>query len=322
MGMTLVTGATGYLGRHLIDSLVADGLPVRALVYSEWKAEPLVEQGAEVVFGDVTEPETLIDCVAGGDVDTVFHLVGGGHDGRADPFLINTEGTRNVLDACRQERLRAFVYVSSSSVYGRQSDPVDETTPPAPRCDYPQSKLDAENLLLAAARETGFPAMIARMAGIYGPEAPMLGTDLVQRGRLRITGDGRNAISVLHVEDAVQALRAMAARGRPGQIYCLGDDEPVPALAFHSHFAQLLGAPPIRTTSLRKVRAILGVLAILSKLVGSGPPLTKAVIEMSTLNVMMRNGRMRDELGVELRYPTYREGLAHCADVVLAEEEE
>jgi len=320
MGLVLVTGGTGYLGRYLIDSLLADGVPVRALVYSEWKGEELAERGVEVVFGDVTEPETLVGIADG--VEVVFHLVGGGNDGRVDPFLINTQGARYMLQACRTAGLRAFVYVSSSSVYGRQSGPVDEETPPSPRFDYPQSKLEAENLLLAAAREDGFPAMVARMAGIYGPAAPMLGTKLARRGQLRITGDGGNFISLIHVEDAVQGLRAMAGRGRPGQVYCLGDDEPIPLYTFHNHFAQLIGAPPARPISLRWVRAVIGISGFLARLVGRRPPLTKALIEMSTLDVRMKNTRMRDELGVKLCYPTYREGLAHCAVMVVDEEEE
>ena len=61
MGLTLVTGGTGYLGQRLIDSLLADGALLRALVYSDWKGEELEEKGVEVVYGDVTEAETLID---------------------------------------------------------------------------------------------------------------------------------------------------------------------------------------------------------------------------------------------------------------------
>jgi hypothetical protein len=64
------------------------------------------------------------------------------------------------------------------------------------------------------------------------------------------------------------------------------------------------------------------VVTCLSRLVGRPSPLTQTLIEMSTLNVMMKNGRLRDELGLELRYPTYSEGLAHCAAMLAAEEEE
>jgi nucleoside-diphosphate-sugar epimerase len=324
MGITLVTGGTGYLGRHLIDSLLEDEVPVRALVYSEWKGEELAERGVEVIFGDVTDPETLDRSALASGVDTVFHLVGGGNDGRVNPHLINTEGTRNLVTAGwpagEPAGLRALLYVSSSSVYGRSAGPVDEETPPAPRIDYSRSKLDAESLLLALAPR--FPVMIARLAGIYGPAAPMLGTKLVRSGQMRITGDGQNSISIIHVEDAVQGLRAMAARGRPGRIYCLGDDEPLPLYLFHNHFAQLIDAPPVRTASLRKVQLMVRVVTFLARLVGRPSPLTQTLIEMSTLNVMMKNGRMRDELGVELRYPAYSEGLAHCAAMLAAEEKE
>jgi nucleoside-diphosphate-sugar epimerase len=321
MGLTLVTGGTGYLGRHLIDSLLTDRVPVRALVYSEWKGEELEGKGVEVIYGDVTDPETLAESGACDGVETVFHLVGGGNEGRLDPFEINTEGTRNMVEACKAAGLRAFVYVSSSTVYHQQQGWVDEETTPTPGLDYPRSKRDAENVLLDAAQELGFPATIARMGGIYGPDAPMLVTDRVRRG-LRITGDGQNVISIIHIEDAVQGLRAMASRGRPGHVYCLCDTEPVPVYSFHNHYAELIGAPQVRTSSLRRARNIIRIVRFLSRLTGRKPILTEAVIAMATLHVMMRNTRMRDELGVELRYPTYREGLAQCAAWAMAEEEE
>jgi nucleoside-diphosphate-sugar epimerase len=296
-GLTLVTGATGYLGRHLIDDLLDDGLPVRALVHSEWKGEELEAQGIQVVYGDVCDPASLSESALCEETETVYHLVGGGNRGEIDPFLINTEGTRNVMDLCR-------------------------AADPAPRFDYPQSKLEAEALLLEAARETGFPAKVVRMAGIYGPEASMLGADLVRQGRLRITGEGQNVISVIHVADAVRGLRAVAERGRVGQIYCLGDNEPVPVYAFHNHLAGLLGAPLVRTTSVRRVQMLVRILNLLSRLVGRRPLALEAIIELATLNVRMRNAKVREELGLELEYPTYREGLAQCADWILSDEEE
>lgn len=321
MGLALVTGATGYLGGHLIDSLLADGVPVRALVRTNWKGEELEARGVEVVYGDVTQLESLVDGEICDGVEVVYHLVGGGNAGRVDPFLINTEGTRNMLTACQSSSLRAFVYVSSSTLYDRQPDWVDEDSDATPRYDYPQSKLDAEELLLEANRESGFPAMIARMAGIYGPDSAMLGTDLVRQGKLRVTGDGQNVVSIIHVEDAVQALRAMVDRGRPGQVYCLGDNEPLPIHTFHSHFAELIGAPPIRTTSVRRVRNIIRLLGFLTRLTGRKPIITEEVIGMATLNVQMKTRRMREELGVDLRFPTYREGLAQCATWASSAEE-
>ena len=114
----------------------------------------------------------------------------------------------------------------------------------------------------------------------------------------------------------------MAERGRAGQIYCLGDDEPVPVYTFHNHLAGLLGARPVRTTSVRQVQVLVHILNFLSRLVGRRPLALEAIIELATLNVRMRNAKVREELGLELEYPTYREGLAQCADWILSDEEE
>jgi nucleoside-diphosphate-sugar epimerase len=318
-GLTLLTGASGYLGGHLLDSLLADGVPLRALVHSESKVDEFTERGVEVVLGDVLDPATLVGIAEG--VETVYHLVGGGTTGTIDPFELNTTGTRHVMEACRGGGLRTFLYVSSSTVYGRQEEPVDETSEVAPRFDYARSKVEAEELLLAAAEE-GFPAKIARLAAVYGPESPMFSIEALQRGNMRLIGEGDNYVSVIYVDDAVRALRALAERGRPGEIVCLSDDEPVQFYTFHNTLAQLLGAPPVERSSLRRVQMIIGMVRFLARITGRRPPLTEAVVEMSTLNVRMRNERMKEELGVELHYPTYRQGLAEVAAYVQAAEEE
>jgi nucleoside-diphosphate-sugar epimerase len=318
-GLTLLTGASGYLGRHLLDSLLADGVPVRVLAHSDWKVEEFAERGVEVVLGDVTDPATLVGIADG--VETAYHLVGGGTTGRVDPFELNTAGTRHMVEACRGAGLRTFLYVSSSTVYGRQAGPVDETSEVAPRFDYARSKVEAEQLLLAAAEE-GFPAKIARLAAVYGPESPMFSVAALKRGNMRLIGEGDNTITVIYIDDAIRALRALAERGRPGEIVCLADDEPVQFYTFHNTLARLLGAPPVEKSSLRRVQVIVGLVRFMARISGRKPPLTEAVVEMSTLNVRMRNERMVEELGVELHYPTYREGLARVAAYVQAAEEE
>jgi nucleoside-diphosphate-sugar epimerase len=167
--------------------------------------------------------------------------------------------------------------------------------------------------------------MVARMAGIYGPDAPMLGIKMVRRGGLNLTGDGLNRISIIHIEDAVRGLRAMADRaaaGHVGEVFCLGDDEPVQTLVFHGHFAELMGASQPRTTSIKRLRFIIGLLKFLSRMVGRKAPLTEAVIEMSTLEVKMKNDRMKNVLGIELLYPTYRQGLAQVVESLQIDEEE
>lgn len=321
-GYTLVTGATGYLGRYLIASLLDDGVRVRALVRTEWKGEELAKRGIQVVHGDIVDLESLSESGICEGVGTVYHLVGGGNRGEIDPFVINTEGTRNLMQVCQAGHIHSFVYVSSSTVYGRQSSWVDEETDPSPSFDYSQSKRDAEEILLEASRDTGFPAKVVRMAGIYGPDASMLGVELVRRGKLRITGDGQNTISVIHVADAVRGLRAVAERGRSGEIYCLGDDEPVPVYTFHNHFAGLMSAPPVRTESVKRVRLMVSVFNFTSRLTGRRPLSLEAIIELNTLNVRMRNNKVRAELGLAFDYPTYREGLAACAEGILSDEEE
>ncbi|MGI8809441.1 MAG: NAD-dependent epimerase/dehydratase family protein [Acidimicrobiales bacterium] len=222
--MILVTGGSGFIGRHLVAALATEGEKVRVLVRSDAGARRMPE-GAEVVRGDVGDIDSLRRAAAGADV--VFHLAGGYRADGPELHAAHVTGTANLLSVL--EPGTRVVHVSSTSVYGwDQSWPADHATPPHPISPYGQAKLAAERLVSAW---TGGPTVIARPTITYGPgdERGMLprAVKLMARGMRWFPGDGRNRIHLVHVDDLVRGLTRLADRGDGVYLFCGPEAAPV-----------------------------------------------------------------------------------------------
>lgn len=181
-------------------------------------------------------------------------------------------------------------YLSTTGVYGdRQSGWVNEDTPLDPAVARSHRRAKAEAAWRAFAEETGLPLHIFRLAGIYGPGRNQVQSVMAGTAK-RIVKEGQ-IFSRIHVDDIAAVLEASMAKPRPGAVYNVCDDEPAPAHEVVAYAAALLGreAPP----------AIPFEEADLS-------PMARSFYMASR---RVSNARMRDELGVRLQYPTYREGL-------------
>ena len=173
----LVTGATGFLGSHIVESLMRHGHDVRALARRTSNLDHLEATGAEIAFGDVGDYDGLLNAARG--VDVVIHsaaIVMPGW-GRWDDYEnANVKGTRNALDACIEAGIKRFVYVSSGTVVGKAGcadTPADESIESDLKCTpdtyYDYAKLLAENLALDYHRGGKIEVTVVRPAMIYGP---------------------------------------------------------------------------------------------------------------------------------------------------------
>lgn len=215
---TLVTGASGLLGRALVERLRVGGEEVRVLVR---RPSPHLEglSGVQVVYGDLGDPEAVDRAVAG--VRLVYHA-GATMRGRWAEFEAGTvRGTSNVVDACLKHGVERLVHVSSLSVLDYATPAaravVDENAPvepfPEKRGSYTRAKLLAERIVVDAFRQRGLRAVVVRPGQIIGPgyeTASPYGT-IALAGRWIAIGSGRLKLPLVHVNDVVDGLLAAAA---------------------------------------------------------------------------------------------------------------
>ena len=224
----LLTGGSGFLGSWVAEQLAAEGHAVRALVRPTSDKRALEKlTGVEFAFGAVEDRPSLTAAVAG--VEAIVHVAGIVKARRpADFFAVNTQGTKNLLDAAlARGGIRRFVYVSSLAAMGPSKDgtPVHEDAEPNPVTHYGRSKLEAERAVLEAGSR--MPVTVIRPPMIYGPRdrETLAFFTSINNGVLPMMGDGGNTLSIIYVEDCAAAVvRAVTAEGAPsGKAYFVED---------------------------------------------------------------------------------------------------
>jgi nucleoside-diphosphate-sugar epimerase len=245
-----VTGGSGFIGGRLVERLVADGRPVRALARSEASAERVASLGAEPVQGDIGDRGSLADAASGCDV--AFHLAAQlGEWGPWEDFERgNVEGTRNVLGACAEAGVRRFVHCGTEAALmaGEPLVNVDETAPlrPDSRAPYPATKAKAEQAVRDANRE-GFETVVVRPRFVWGKGDTTLLPEMVatvEAGKWAWVGGGGNVTDTTHVDNVVEGLVLAAEKGAPGEAYFVTDGEPVVFREFVSALLETQGVEP------------------------------------------------------------------------------
>src|SRR6185295_5498225 len=209
----LLTGGSGFLGSFVAEQLAGEGHIVRALVRPRSERK-LLEQIArlELAPGAIEDRASLDAAVKG--VDAVVHVAGIVKARRpADFFEVNTQGTKNLLEASIRQGVGRFVYVSSLAAVGPSADgkPVPDDVEPRPVTQYGRSKLEAERAVLQA--KDKLHVTVVRPPLIYGPRdrETLAFFTSVRNGVLPMTGDGTNTLSVIYVADCAAAVvRALA----------------------------------------------------------------------------------------------------------------
>jgi nucleoside-diphosphate-sugar epimerase len=221
----LLTGATGFIGEHVVRQLLAAGHDLVALVRSPDRAASLAELGVELAPGDITEPATLPGPMRG--VDGVFHLAGWYKVGARHRDLarrINVDGTRNVLATARDLGVPRTVYTSTLAVYGHTGEPVDESY----RMDgpwlslYDRTKWLAQYEVAVPLMEAGVPIVIVLPGLVHGRgDHSNIGQAFRDylRGRLPVVPSQGGCWC--HVEDTARGIILAMEQGRAGEAYNL-----------------------------------------------------------------------------------------------------
>lgn len=228
----LVTGGAGFIGSNIVASVLRAGDEVVVLdnLSSGYRANLRPEPGLRLVEGDVRNPATLADAVAGCEV--VFHLAASVGNKRSidHPVLdseVNVIGTLQVLEAARNAGVRKVVASSSAGIFGElKTSPIREDHPTVPDSPYGASKLCAENHCLVFGKLHGIETVCLRYFNVYGPHQrfdaygnviPIFAFKMLADEPITVFGDGEQTRDFVNVHDVVQAnLKAAAARGVSG----------------------------------------------------------------------------------------------------------
>ncbi|MCR9126224.1 MAG: SDR family oxidoreductase [Rhodobacteraceae bacterium] len=276
MTRTLLSFGHGYSARALAAGLLHDGWRIVGTTRSPERALSLGKAGIETALfpGD-----DLSDLRGAKHI-----LVSAGPDADGDPVLARLRDT--LARAAR--RLEWVGYLSTTGVYGDHGGGwVDENTPLTPSTRRGQWRVAAEAEWRAI---PGLPLHIFRLAGIYGPGRGPFAK--VRNGTARRIIKPGQVFSRIHVEDIAQVLAASIARPDPGAIYNLCDDDPAPPQDVIAHAAELLGLPLPPAEDFARAEMT---------------PMARSFYAESK---RVRNDRIKTDLGITLRYPSYRDGLA------------
>jgi nucleoside-diphosphate-sugar epimerase len=196
------------------------------------------------------------------------------------------QGTRNLIEWVSPTPPKKFVYTSSTSVYGQNDgSSVKESSPTEPLAETAKVLVESEKVLLDATAQRKFPAVILRVAGIYGPERGHWFKQFL-KNEARIEGDGTRILNMIHRDDLVGCVIAALKNGRVGEIYNAVDDEPVSQTNFFQWLGGTLGKYPPPSV----------------------PENTNESRKRGVTNKRVSNRKLKMELGHQFKYPNFRIG--------------
>jgi nucleoside-diphosphate-sugar epimerase len=271
----------GYLGTRVAERWLAAGHEVWAMTRSEPRAAEFARQGLRPIVADVLVPESLSRLPA---VQSVLYAVGYDRAAGRSIEQVYVDGLRHVLEAL-PGGVERFIYISSTGVYGSaRGEWVDEQTPCQPQRAGGQACLAAEELLNTSRWQR--QAIRLRMAGIYGP-------DRIPRRETLLAGEpiaapAEGYLNLIHVHDAATVVLAADKRAQPPRLYCVSDGHPAVRREYYECLARLAGAPPPQFIA---------------------PPADSPAAQRAEANRRVANTRLLAELGMQLEFPSFREGL-------------
>lgn len=278
----------GYTARALVNQLSSEDWTISATARTDEGVSAIEELGYRGFKFNSDDPAHPVLKAAVEEATHIVVSVPPGRDG--DPVLRNLSD-----DLAAAERLTWIGYMSTIGVYGdHQGAWVDEVTPATPQSVRSKQRRAAEEAWQSLANERGARLQIFRLAGIYGPGRSAI--DRVRSGTARAVIKPRQVFNRIHVADAASVIKAGLEGAGTEVAYNLADDLPAPPEDVLDYAAELLGAnaPP-------RVNI-------------SDAGLSEMALSFYSENKRVRNGRIKQDLGIKLSYPTYREGLAAIAE--------
>jgi dihydroflavonol-4-reductase len=323
-----VTGG-GFIGRNIIVKLLDRGYQVTALVRSPDSAADLTALGADTVYGDVTDVESMRDAMRGSDV--VYHLAAHVEMGDPDPEMmevVNVGGTRNVLRLAHELQIPRIVYSSCVSVFGNtRGDLVDESYQAdalvaRDLTEHARTKWLAHYEVAIPLMEKGAPIIIVVPGSVYGPRGHGLVTDLMRifyRGYPLLSG-ADTVLTFAHVDDVAEGHILAAEKGRVGETYILSGPA-VPLGDMLDFWTYLTG---IKSPGIRLPASIVHhsapLLSMIGRRTGLNTAFSREGAHIAGATIIARSDKAREELGWHSR--PLQNGMFETLDWIAASEQD
>lgn len=311
--LTLVTGAAGFMGSHMVELLAGQGEKIRATARPRGDTSFFDSLGVEFVPADLTKPETLPQLFEGG-VDRVMHL--GAICNFSTPYEklspTNVTGVEHITNLALNAGVKSFVHVTSTSVYGLYvGSPFNEETQRNPKDSYGRSKRDGEDVVWRQV-ERGLPAVILRPCTVYGPRCNDGAGKVFSRPSSipAIPGNGRQLLANVRAEDVALAMDHLSRRPQSfGQAYNISDDSN-PTLE-----QALTWSAEVYAQKAPSLHLPLGLMKIMSRvdgffagLRGKLPELEYEAVGYLYHDYVVSNQKLKDT-GFNFKYPDFHESL-------------
>ncbi|MBY0385116.1 NAD-dependent epimerase/dehydratase family protein [bacterium] len=304
----LVTGATGFIGHHLVHQLIADGHDVTVLVRRPLKNTDLAKLPVRTAMGDVTDFHSLLKATENQDI--VYHLAGYiayKTSERAQMEKVNVGGTQKVVDACVTQKTPALVYMSSTVAVGAgfSPTPLNEESPynvAHLHLGYFDTKHKAEEVVKTSVQHNGLNAFILNPSTVYGAGDATKGSRNVQRkvamGKFPFYPPG--GVNVVHINDVLYCLKQISQKGRPGERYIVAGEN----LLLKNVFEMIAEVAGVKAPTLALPRWCLHLLGfvgdnVLSPL-GLKGPLSSETAWTSSLYHWFSSEKAQKELGLKI----------------------
>lgn len=241
-----VTGGSGFTGGALVERLLAEGYPVRALYRDTAKVDPA--EGLTIIKGELNDDDALAALVQG--ADTVFHIAAMYRsDGLPSEYMrINHQATLQLLAAAKRAKVRRFIYTSTIGVHGSvKQTPSDENAAFMPMDVYQESKLKAELAVREEGEKGEIEIVVIRPCGIYGPGDMRMFKifSMLQKNIFMFVGNGRPNFHPVYIDNLVQGLMlGMTVPEAKGEVFIIGDANYIALRDYVATAARTIGAQP------------------------------------------------------------------------------
>lgn len=291
-----ITGALGFVGRALATRYRELGTDVSGL-------DVRADDAANVVAGDVTEPEKWQSHINGCDLLIHTAAIVTNNVAREEAWRVNVLGTRRVLDAAKQAGVVRFVHLSSlAAMRYIAADRADETAPVLPTGNpYVDTKIAGEHVVLAAHASGEIGCTILRPADVYGPGSrpwTLVPVQMIKKGLFLLPAHGQGIFRAIYIDDLVDGIVLAAEKDEAiGQIIILGGERATSCDTFFGYYCRMLGKAGPRKLSTPAAVAIAEIGRLVFKLLGQPTEMGRGAMEMLSKKTTVSNAKARRVLG-------------------------